>query len=118
MNKIFFILSIVLFASCETKPYLKHSVSLEKIANDCSAGEDMNMNSNTNGDRYEITKCLSASYDKSKISILRQGDTVVIHFNDNPGNTNMFKVTIDIDTYPKYNFLDVEGNVFPVVGAN
>ena len=82
MNKILFcILLMVVTASCKTKPFLKHSMKFEKVADDCSGlSNSFKMNSNLNGERYEFQRCLDVDFQKTQLTSIRQGDTVILKF--------------------------------------
>jgi hypothetical protein len=74
------------------------------------------MNSNINGERYEFNKCLPENFAKENVSYVRQGDTVVVHFENKPNvKQSEFHIILDIDTYPRYNFLTIDGDTFIIV---
>lgn len=102
--------------SCETKPFLKHELKFEKVKDDCS---DMNpgfrMNSNLNGERYEFQRCLDADFSADKLTSIRQGDTVILKFERTNKQQALFDITVDVDSYPRYNFLTIDGNTFPII---
>ena len=118
MKKILFVLVCVsvTMLSCESKPFLKHKLKFEKVKDDCS-GMDMSfhMNSNLNGERYEFQRCLDADFSAEKFQSLRQGDTVVLKFERKNKDQALYKIIVDIDTYPRYNFLTIDGNTFPII---
>jgi hypothetical protein len=120
MNKavIFLAISMMIIA-CKTKPYFNHKMKFKRIADNCTGiDENVSMNSNINGERYTINKCLDAGFDDSRFFIGRQGDTILIRFEDKGGVRNMFEFTVDVDTYPRYNFLSLDGNVTAIVPAS
>ena len=107
-----------LIPACESQPYLKHKLSFEKVAADCSQmSMGFRMNSNLNGERYEFQRCLDDDFSKEKFRSERKGDTVVLIFERTAGKQALFDLTIDIDTYPRYNFLTIDGNTFPILPA-
>ena len=122
MNKIIFcVLSISILAACKDQAFLHHKLKFEKVADNCTGGQQsFQMNSNINGERYEFNKCLSENFTKENVTYARQGDTVVVHF-EKPG-TNVkqseFHIILDIDTYPRYNFLTIDGDTFIIVPAS
>ncbi|MBS1621996.1 MAG: hypothetical protein JST10_03990 [Bacteroidetes bacterium] len=74
------------------------------------------MNSNINGERYEFNKCLPENFSKDNVEFSRQGDTVVVKFEKNVNaKKSEFHVIIDIDTYPRYHFLTIDGDTFIIV---
>ena len=118
MNKIFICILMTLeFTACKNPPYLHHKLQFEKVADNCSGiSQKFEMNSNINGERYEFNKCLPENFVKENVSFARQGDTVVVHFENN-GNQKQsaFHIILDIDTYPRYNFLTIDGDTFIIV---
>ncbi len=116
---LFFIFILFFYLSCKTKPYLNKTITLEKVGATCVNGDEtIKMNSNINGERYEIYKCLDEDFKKNAITISRSGDTVNIIFDNQAKNKAFFKATIDIDTYPRYNFININGAVTPIVPAS
>lgn len=119
MNKIIiWILAISIFTSCKDQPYLHHKLQFEKIADSCSSvSQKFEMNSNINGERYEFNKCLPDNFAKDQMSIARQGDTVVVHFESANSNVKQsaFHIILDVDAYPRYNFLTIDGDTFIIV---
>lgn len=117
--EITFFLAAGLF-SCDasTKPYIEHEVTYKKIADDCArASDQFKMTSNTNGERYILQQCLDADFDKTKMNVERKGDTVVIGFKSTLQQKSLLELTIDIDTYPRYNFLTINENTFSIIPA-
>ncbi|MFI5133703.1 MAG: hypothetical protein ACHQEB_05175 [Chitinophagales bacterium] len=113
-----FLFSISILTACKDQAYLHHKLKFEKVADNCSGGQQsFQMNSNINGERYEFNKCLSENFAKENVTYARQGDTVVVHFqNANPNvKQSEFHITLDIDTYPRYNFLTIDGDTFIIV---
>ena len=104
------------FVSCETKPFLKHSMKFEKVSDNCSAIDNkFKMNSNLNGERYEFQRCLDADFQKSQLTSIRQGDTVVLKFERTESKQALYDIIVDVDSYPRYNFLTIDGNTFIIV---
>ena len=73
------------------------------------------MVSNVAGERYEFEKCLGANFTKEMINIARQGDTVIVQFPKPERQPVLYKITLDIDSYPKYNFITVDGETFNLI---
>jgi len=111
---------ISLLCSCEwhTKPYIQHELEFKKIADGCQAKEGMSMTSNTNGERFELEECLDADFNKDKMVVERKNDTVLVSFRNEGKTKASFALTIDIDTYPTYNYLTVGSNTYQVVHRN
>ena len=117
MNKIITILVVFFVASCGDQAYLHHKIKFEKVADNCAGGQQsFQMNSNINGERYEFNKCLPENFTKENVSYVRQGDTVVVHFENKPNiKQSEFHIILDIDTYPRYHFLTIDGDTFIIV---
>ena len=97
----------------DTEPYLKHDLTFEK-AGVCTGQEaSISVTANTIGERYVVEKCLSQSFD-GRYTAMRQGDTVASSFNETTGPKALFRLTIDINTWPAYRFLTVDGSTFPI----
>ncbi len=107
----------VLLPACNRQPYVEHKVSLEKKADDCIGIQPaFRLTSNFGGERYEFEKCLPAAYDKSMIVSERKGDTVVVHFKlpERLQEPARYAVVMDIDSYPVYNFITIDGETYPI----
>jgi len=128
MYKIIISLLIVsLVIACKRKSYITHKLKFEKIADACTGEQPpIRMNSNINGERYEFNECLSADFTKEQMTIARKGDTLMVQFvrMDSPGEKlkvnqkkSLYKMTLDIDAYPRYNFMTIDDNTFMVVPA-
>ena len=105
--------------SCDTKtePYLKHSIEKPEKIGDCSSYDPKySMTSNIIGERYEFQKCLQANYD-AQYKIERKGDTVAVSFPKSDGPSALFKIILNIDTYPRYNYLSIDGNTVRIIPA-
>ena len=115
LGLILFVLTVV---SCETKPFLKHSMKFEKVSDNCSAIDNkFKMTSNLNGERYEFQRCLDADFQKSQLTSIRQGDTVVLKFERTESKQALYDIIVDVDSYPRYNFLTIDGNTFIITPA-
>jgi hypothetical protein len=76
------------------------------------------MVSNVAGERYEFEKCVDANFSKDMMKVSRQGDTVLVQFTK-PGAQKMLdKITLDIDSYPRYNFITIDDETFNVIPSN
>jgi len=117
-NIIMLVLVCSLLSACNagTEAYLHHNVEFRKAGDDCSRSEGrFSMNSNTNGERYLFQQCLDRGFSKKQLDVRRQGDTVVVDFKTNGGAQALFDITLDIDTYPRYHFLTIGENTFPII---
>jgi hypothetical protein len=120
MNKIIITLSVIMiFASCETKPYVKRKVKFEKVADNCSGiSQSFQLNSNILGERYEFNKCLPDNFSEEQLITERQGDTIIVKFQRKENSKQSeFHIILDIDAYPRYHFLTVDGETFAIVPA-
>jgi hypothetical protein len=92
----------------------------KKINSDCAAQDPgYKMNSNLNGERYEFQECLDSDFDGNNYTAERKGDTVVVSFTSamKKKSKSLFAITLDIDTYPRYNFMTIGDYTFAIVPA-
>ena len=109
---------LVCLISCKTEPFLKHSMKFEKVSEDCSGiSNKFKMNSNLNGERYEFQLCLDSDFQKGQLTSIRQGDTVVLKFERKNAKQALYDIIVDVDSYPRYNFLTIDDNTFLIVPA-
>jgi len=112
---ILFILVMASIIACNRKPFVEHEVKVEKQSDGCDqVPATFKMISNFGGERYEFAKCLPASFKKEELEVVREGDTVVVRF---PGigpvkASAVFNITLDIDSYPRYNHLSIDGETY------
>jgi hypothetical protein len=117
MNKLPAVLILIGIAACDRKPFVDHKIKFEKVADNCGEKQDyFRMTSNFGGERYEFEKCLPAGFKESDLQTSRKGDTVVVNF---PSASTaqagvVFHVTLDIDSYPRYRFLELDKDVFTI----
>jgi hypothetical protein len=105
--------------SCNRKPFVDHKLKYEKISDNCeNLKPSFRVESNIAGERYEFEKCLDANFKKDMVNVTRQGDTVLVQFAKQAGQTVLYKITLDIDSYPRYNFVTVDGETFLVTSSN
>jgi len=113
---IFLILAAI---SCNRHPFVRHKLKFEKISDNCeNLKPSFRMVSNVAGERYEFEKCLDANFSKDMMKVSRQGDTVLVQFAQATGQTVLDKITLDIDSYPRYNFITVDNETFNVIPSN
>lgn len=123
MKRIVYCISIAIlviaFSSCGEEQYFKTKATLVKKADQCQPGAvDLAMNSNINGDRYSFHICLQDNFDNAGCVITRSHDSVFVNFRKSPQLKQVqYEATIDIDTYPRYNYLIIEGETFTVIPA-
>src|SRR6185369_14251958 len=101
--------------SCNRRPFVDHKLKFEKISDNCeNLKPSFRMVSNVAGERYEFEKCLDAGFTKDMMKVSRQGDTVMVQFPRPGGQSVLDKITLDIDSYPRYNFITVDDETFNV----
>jgi hypothetical protein len=113
--------SILLFGfiACNRKPFVSHKLKFEKISENCeNLKPSFRMVSNVAGERYEFEKCLAANFSKKQLQVSRQGDTVLVKFDKPQAQVLLYKITLDIDSYPRYNFIAIDGETFNVIPSN
>lgn len=104
-----FLLVVAVSACNNNEAFINHKLTFEK-AGDCSAGEKAgSMLSNIAGERYVFESCLDASFDGENYSVDRVGDSLVVSFPKTDGPKSAFKITLDIDAFPVYNFIVLDG---------
>ena len=106
--------------SCDirTKPYLKHEVKFTRLSDHCAAKSDkFEMNSNINGERYVFQECLDPDFDKDRLVVERQSDTVVVQFKRSNPAQALYEIVLDIDSYPRYSFLTIGDNTLTIIPA-
>jgi hypothetical protein len=95
-------------------------LKFEKVADDCKEQQSyFRMNSNFGGERYEFEKCLPATFNDEQLSSERQGDTVLVRFKTaavDPAN-KVYHITLDIDSYPAYHFVTIDGDTYSISAA-
>ena len=110
----------IFMASCERKPFVEHKLKFEKVADDCKEQQSyFRLNSNFGGERYEFEKCLPADFNADQLSSERQGDTVLVKFKTtSTGSANkVYHITLDIDSYPAYHFVTIDGDTYSISAA-
>ena len=120
MRRLFiFFLGLLAIFSCNRKPFVDHKLKFEKISDNCeNLKPSFRMVSNVAGERYEFEKCLDANFTKEMMNVSRQGDTVLVQFPKPTGQTVLDKITLDIDSYPRYNFITIDGETISVIPSN
>lgn len=114
-----FLILVLLLTSCGEDEYIKSGINLSRIAAGCADKEThFAMESNINGERYNFNICLEDNYDAKNCSVTKSHDTVFVNFKKGlTADLVTYKATIDIDTYPRYNYIIIDGNAFVVVPA-
>jgi len=110
MKYITLFLLVAVVCSCNNnEAFINHKLTFVKMG-DCSAGEKAgSMLSNIAGERYVFESCLDANFDGTKYAVDRVGDSLVVSFPKTDGPKNAFTITLDIDAFPVYNFIVLDG---------
>jgi hypothetical protein len=104
------------FTACNRKPFVNSKLKIEKLSDDCrNLKQYFRMVSNFAGERYEFEKCLPENFSKDQMKTFRQGDTVVVQFEKTGTKQVLYKLSVDIDSYPKYQFITVDDETFIVM---
>ena len=112
------VLLIMTAVQCSHKPFVDHKLEVEKISDNCENLKPFfRMVSNIAGERYEFERCLDQEFSKDMLRVSRQGDTVVVLFPKLQSRGVLYKVTLDIDSYPKYSYITVDGETFIVTSS-
>ncbi|MEO5563842.1 MAG: hypothetical protein ABIR18_10415 [Chitinophagaceae bacterium] len=116
MNKLVIFFLLCSFVACERKPYVNHKMEFEKVSDNCSEQQSyFRLNSNFGGERYEFEKCLPVDFKKDQLNSERKGDTVVVRFPKAPATQGaVYHITLDIDSYPRYNFLTIDDDTYAI----
>ena len=111
------LLLLFMIFSCNRKPFVDYKLKFEKVSDNCeNLKPSFGLESNMAGERYEFEKCLTTDFTKDMMKVSRQGDTVLVQFPKPAKQTALFKITLDIDSYPKYNFLTIDDETF-IIGS-
>lgn len=111
------ILVLVFLFACDRKPYVEYKLKFEKVSDDCNDQQTyFRMTSNFGGERYEFEKCLPADFKKDQLITKRAGDTVYVYFKTGTGagNSNVFHLVLDIDSYPRYRYLTIGEDTYSI----
>jgi hypothetical protein len=109
------IFALLTIFACNRKPFVDHKMKFEKISDNCeNLKPSFRMVSNVAGERFEFEKCLAANFSKDQMNVSRQGDTVLVQFQKPVTPAALYKITLDIDSYPGYGFITVDNETFIV----
>ncbi len=110
MKYIFLLLLGAVVYSCNNnEAFVNHKLSYKKTG-DCTPGEKtVNMVSNIAGERYEFEACLDADFDGKRYTVERVGDSIVVDFPKHDGDKAAFMITLDIDAFPLYHVIVLDG---------
>jgi len=109
-------LFLLFICSCQNslKGYLKHDSKAEKLSDDCNTIDPrVSVEANIINERYSFQKCLDSS-GSYEYSVGNKDDTLTIRFRPTSGATALYRVIIEVQTEPKYSYVNIDGNVFRV----
>ncbi len=109
---------MMMVLACNRKPFVDHKLKFEKISDNCeNLKPSFRVVSNIGGERYEFEKCLAVNFSKDQMKVMRQGDTVLIQFERPAAQKVLYKITLDIDSYPRYSFITVDDETFIITSS-
>lgn len=104
-----FLIAAIVCSCNNSESFINHKVEYTKIG-ECSAGEKtINMTSNIAGERYEFEACLNSNFAGDAYTVERKEDSLVVAFQRVDGDKAAFKVTLDIDAFPVYDYIVIDG---------
>jgi hypothetical protein len=110
-----FFCSLVL-AACEQESYLKHSLDYTRVADRCDPiPAAFKVSPNFGRQRFEFAKCLPADFSKKQLQVERKGDTIFVLFPRPGDNRALFDITLDIESNPRYQYINVDGETYTIV---
>ena len=114
MRTILFALVLcVLFSGCDENQ-LNHSMTFSKSGPCTQIDPMVTLTSNVAGDRYTFNACLPENFDGKAYQLVRKGDSLVLSFPGNANPTTAFALTMDVDAYPPYHFMVINGQAIQV----
>lgn len=94
--------------------YLKQDAKVEKLPGNCdNLNEEVKMEADIIGERYEFQKCLEAS-GNYHYTVVNANDTLKVFFRRPAGATALYNITLNIQTEPAYKYVSIDGSTFRV----
>ncbi len=109
--------AVLLVTACQTAPFIKRKLSFTRLPGTCTTQPaNLRMISNIGGERFEFQQCLPISFNEKQWQVTRQGDTVVLAFHrpESVEEMALFQLTLDIDSYPLYDFITIGADTYPI----
>lgn len=107
---LFLLVAVVVCSCSNNEPFINHKLTYKKTG-ECTVGEKViNMTSNIAGERYVFEACLNADFAGDAYTVERQGDSLVVAFQRKEGEKAAFTVTLDIDAFPVYDHIVIDGH--------
>jgi hypothetical protein len=118
MKSLLFLAAMVFCSCTDDGDFINHTLQAEKAGNCNAATGKYRMVSNTSGERYIFDLCLANTYNGKDHT--RNGDTIMVSF---PTITSgeasaLYKITLDIDAKPRYNFIKLDDKLIAVLPGN
>jgi hypothetical protein len=120
MIRYLFSAAVILLFSCNDGDFINHTLVAEKAGDCASATGEFKMVSNTSGQRYTFDLCLDAAFNVKNYSVMRNADTIMVIFPQvKSGDASaLYKLTLDVDAKPRYNFIKLGDKLIAVVAGN
>lgn len=115
MRIILTVLLVIFLVACKTKPHIEAKLKSEKIGENCNNVKfEFKLTSNFGGERFEFEKCLPVDFNDKDFATERKGDTVLVKLREEGNNKATFKLTLDVDVYPDYNFITIGDETYTI----
>lgn len=95
--------------------FVKHHLEFKKTGACTGLDPAIRMQSNINGERYQFSACLPASFSGTEYQLDRRGDSLFLHFNAAGTPNTACLITLDVDAKPAYHYIEIEGKGIQVV---
>ena len=108
-------ISFFLIACNNNEAFINHKLEYQS-GGECTTGEKtINMLSNIAGERYQFECCLDNDFDGKAYHVDRKGDSIIVSFERKSNQQRSFSITLDIDAYPPYKQIVLDGKAIPIV---
>jgi hypothetical protein len=98
--------------------FINHKLKAEKTGDCGGYSKTIGMISNINGERYEFFSCIDDSFDGKNYTLVRRSDSIIVDFPKTAGQKqSLFKLILDVDAKPRYNYILLDGREVTVVPA-
>ena len=112
---VLFCFGFLVLTACEQELYLKHSIDYSRVSDGCDQiPASFKVSPNFGRQRFEFAKCLPADFSKKQLRVERNGDTISVLFH-RPGDSRaMFEITLDIESNPRYQYINIDGETYTI----
>jgi hypothetical protein len=114
MRHFLFPLGLAFLLSACDENQLNHSMSFSKSGPCTQLDPMVTLSSNVAGDRYTFNACLPDNFDGKAYDLVRKGDSLVLRFPESSQPKSAFALTMDVDAYPPYHFMVINGQAIQV----